>query len=123
MGGTPNKVNRSSIIPANAAGALDRLCPDLAESPLSWQIEENDVAIGRCILETLKPFLHDLLRQQLADRTLSRHRDHLWMLGGEIIRRSHADAELCKQPVETLLFNLIEEAGGPLIWPGISESE
>ena len=123
MSGTHNKVNRSSIIPADAAGALDRLCPDLAEWPLSWQTEEDDVVIGQRILETLKPFLHDLLRQQLADRTLSRHRDHLWMLGGEIIRRRHEDAELYKQSVKVLLFNLIEEDGGPLIWPRISESQ
>lgn len=103
--------------------ALDRLCPDLAEWPLSWQIEEDDVAIGQCIIETLKPFLYDLLRQQLADRTLSRHRDHLWMLGGEVIRRRHEDPELCQQPAKTLLFNLIEENGGLLIWPRITESE
>ena len=45
------------------------------------------------------------------------------MLGGEIIRRRHVDAELYKQSVKVLLFNLIEEDGGPLIWPRISESQ
>jgi len=45
------------------------------------------------------------------------------MLGGEAIRRRHDDPELSKQPVETLIFNLIEEEGGPLIWPRITESE
>ena len=47
----------------------------------------------------------------------------MWMLGGEIIRRRHEDAELYKQSVKVLLFNLIEEDGGSLIWPRISESQ
>ena len=125
MGSTHNKVGRSSIIPVDAgeSAALERLCPDFAQWPLSWQVEKDDVIIGQCIIETLNPFLHDLLRKHLAHRTLTRHRDHLWMLGGEIIRRRHEDAELYKQPVKKLLFNLIEEEGGPLICPRISESE
>lgn len=93
------------------------------EWPRSWRVEDGDVIIGQNIVELLKPFLYDLLRQGLADKTLARHRDHAWLLGGEIIRRRHDDPALCKQPVEKLLFNLIEEEGGPLIWPRISESE
>ena len=95
----------------------------MAEWPLSWRAFDSDVIIGQNIVELLKPFLHELLRKRLADKTLRRHRDHLWMLGGEIIRRRHDDPDLCKQPLKTLLFNLIEEEGGPLIWPRISESE
>lgn len=125
MGGTHNKVSRSSIIRADAidAVALDRFCPDLAEWPRSWRAEDSDVVVGQNIVELLKPFLHELLRQQLADKTLRRHRDHIWMLGGEIIRRRHDDPDLCKQPVKSLIFNLVEEEGGPLIWPRITESE
>lgn len=103
--------------------ALDRLCPDLAEWPRSWQVEDSDVIVGQNIVELIKPFLVDLLRQGLAGKTLARHRDHAWLLGGEMIRRRHDDPALCKQPVKTLLYNLIEEEGGPLIWPRISESE
>jgi hypothetical protein len=44
------------------------------------------------------------------------------MLGGEIIRRRQTDPDLAKQPARELLFNLIEEEGGPLIWPSITES-
>jgi hypothetical protein len=54
---------------------------------------------------------------------LRRHRDHIRMLGGEIIRRRHDDPDLCKQSIKNLLFHLIEEEGGPLIWPRITESE
>ena len=125
MSGTHKRVGKSPIIPADAdrAAALDRLCPDLADWPHSWQGEDSDVVIGQNIVEILKPFLHELLRSHLADKTLRRHRDHLWMLGGELIRRRHDDPDLCKQQVKTLLFNLIEEEGGPLSWPRITESE
>ncbi len=45
------------------------------------------------------------------------------MLGGEIIRRRYQDPDLARQPVKELLATLLEEDGGPLIWPRISESE
>jgi hypothetical protein len=124
MSGTHKSIVKAHIIPADAdrEAALDRLCPDLAEWPRSWRAFDSDVVIGQSIVELLKPFLHELLRSQLADKTLRRHRDHLWMLGGEIIRRRHDDPDLCKQSLKTLLFNFIEEEGGPLIWPRISES-
>lgn len=119
------KVSKPPIIPEDVldATSLGRFCPDLAEWPHSWRIEDGDVVVGQNIVELLKPFLYELLRQKLADKTLRRHRDHIWMLGGEIIRHRHDDPALRKQPVKNLLFNLIEEEGGPLIWPRISESE
>ena len=116
-------VMRAAIVPSDGAAALDRLVPDLANWPKSWSIEKTDLSIGQRIVAFLTPFLMDLLSQQLADKTLRRHRDHLWMLGGEIVRRRHEDTDLAKPPVETLLLNLIEEDGGPLLWPSITESE
>lgn len=110
-------------MPADTDAALDRYCPDLAHWPQTWKHEESDVPIGQSLVEHFKPFLLYLLRQSLSDKTRARHRDHLWMLGGEIIRRRHDDASLAKQSVKVLLFNLIEEEGGPLIWPRISEPE
>ena len=44
------------------------------------------------------------------------------MLGGEIIRRRYDDPDLTKQPINELLSSLIEEEGGPLIWPQITET-
>lgn len=74
-------------------------------------------------LQVFAPFLQHLLAQGYARKTLNRHRDYLWMLGGEIIRRRHEDPDVLAMPVVTLLHNLLEEDGGPLIWPRISESE
>ena len=87
-----------------------------------WQVEDSDVALGKRLTESLEPFLLDLLRQGLADKTFARHRDHIEMLGGEVIRRRYDDPDLAKLPVDELLSNLIEEEGGPLIWPRITET-
>jgi hypothetical protein len=44
------------------------------------------------------------------------------MLGGEIIRRCHDHPDLAKQSARDMLFNLVDDEGGPLIWPTITES-
>ena len=115
------RMDERTIIQRGGAG-LDKLCPDLANWPELWKIEHNDVAIGQRIIDSIEPFLIDLLQHGLADKTLARHRDHLQMLGGEIIRRRYDNPDLAKQSVQDLLFNLIDEDGGPLIWPRITES-
>lgn len=112
-----------AIVPSDGAAALDRYVPDLANWPKSWSIEETDISIGQRIVAFLTPFLIDLLSQPLTDKTRRRHRDHLWMFGGEIVRRRHEDPDLAKRTVETVLLDLIEEDGGPLLWPHVTESE
>ncbi len=114
-------VDNTTIIPAKAT-ALDRLCPDLSSWPELWKIEQADVAIGERIVEIIQPFLLDLLRHGLADKTLARHRDHIQMLGGELIRRHHDDPSLAKRAVRDVRLDLVDEESGPLIWPRITES-
>lgn len=123
MSGAHKKVSKIPIIRADAGEALGRLCPNLAQWPRSWRIEESDISVGQGIVEAFTPFLRALLDQRLADKTLRRHRDHLWLLGGEIIRRQHGGFALDEQPVTALILNLIAEDGGPLVWPRITESE
>jgi hypothetical protein len=113
--------NEPKIMPTGV-GALDHLCPDLGNWPELWAVEPTDVAVGQSIIASIRPFLLDLLQQGLAKKTLARHRDHLQMLGGEIIRRRYDDPKLAQQSVSELLFNFVEEDGGPLIWPRITES-
>jgi hypothetical protein len=107
------------IIPVECA-VLDKFCADLSSWPRLWKIEPADIAIGERIVEIVRPFLLDLLHHGLADKTLARHRDHIEMLGGEIIRRHHDRP--AKRPVRELMLNLIDAEGGPLIWPRITES-
>jgi hypothetical protein len=51
------------------------------------------------MVEWFKPFLRNLLTLDLSRPTLRRHRDNLWALGGEIIRRLQMDSDLRKQPI------------------------
>ena len=62
-----------------------------------------------------KPFLRSLLNAHLSPGTLRRHRDNLWLLGGEIISRLQIDRGLRRQPIELVVRNLIGDDGGPLL--------
>jgi hypothetical protein len=124
MRGKKQTVSKVEIVADNnAAHALLAYCPDIEDWPKSWSYEQSDLAPGHLIVEFFKPFLLYLLAKKLAASTLHRHRDHLWMLGGEVIRRRQEDPLLCNLPVEKVTFDLLEEDGGPLIWPRISEQE
>ncbi len=102
---------------------LRQACPDLDDWPRSWHVEPADIAIGQQIVALLTPFLLHLLDQGLAKATLRRHRDNLWALGGELIRRRYDDAAMARQNVTDAIAQLIEGEGGPLIWPRITEAE
>jgi hypothetical protein len=117
-------IEAAPIMPATAmAEALIQLCPDLDRWPQRWSGDDSDIPFGERIVERLKPFLLHLLKQGLATKTLKRHRDHLWMLGGEIIRRFHADPTLRRKSINTVLLESLDPDGGPLIWPRITEQQ
>lgn len=112
----------SNLAPQDAQ-RLRQACPDLDNWAQSWRYDEVDVAVGQQIVETLTPFLLQLLDEGLARKTVSRHRDNLWALGGELIRRRYENDELARLGVKDALQQLIGSDGGPLICPRISESE
>ena len=105
------------------AQRLRQACPDLHDWPRSWHVEPADIAVGKQIVQLLAPFLLHLLDQGLAKATVSRHRDNLWTLGGELIRRRYDNDELARQAVEDAIGQLIGRDGGPLMWPSITEAE
>jgi hypothetical protein len=75
------------------------------------------------MVEYFKPFLRDLLTLGLSRTTLRRHRDNIWVLGGEVIRRLQMDCRLRRKPVEQVVLDLIGDDGGPLLSHRQSESE
>ena len=121
MGGKRQRMGDGSIIAANPA-AIDKLRQRISEWPELWKVVDSDVEIGRQLTRALEPFLLDLFEQGLAAKTLTRHRDYIEMLGGEIIRRRNDDPELARHSADALLQNLIEEDGGPLIWPLVTQT-
>jgi hypothetical protein len=97
-------------------------CPDLSNWARSWCIEGRDLAAGERIVTLLTPFLFHLLSLDLTRATRNRHRDNLWMLGGEAIRRLNEAPELRKRPVEELVRAAICDGEGPLLYGCMSEA-
>jgi hypothetical protein len=83
---------------------------------------EKDLPPGEQLLACLRPFIEHLAASSLSPKTIRKHVDNLWMLGGEIIRDLHYDPSLRKMPADRLLRNVIHEGGGPLLYSG-SEDE
>jgi hypothetical protein len=119
----PRRVDNQGIVPSDDAALLRKACPDLEEWPMRWQCDKSDIAPGTAIVNLFKPFLLDLLRRKLTKKTFNRHRDYLWLLGGEIIRRRLDDPKLKRLRGDKLIAEFIENDGGPLVWPRITEAE
>jgi hypothetical protein len=116
---------RPDSLPAQqiAADPLQSYFPDLDQWPASWAYEECDIPPGLRIVECFKPFLREMLALSLSRNTSRRHRDNIWVLGGEIIRRLQMDSGLRGLPVEQVVLDLIGDDGGPLLSHGQSEAE
>ena len=56
-----------------------------------------------------RPFLEHLIGLNLSPKTIRKHVDNLWMLGGEIIRDLNETPALRKVPVEDLLLDVLKE--------------
>ena len=77
--------------------------------------EPRDLRPGQQIVECLKPFLLHLLDAGLSRTTLRRHRDNLWLLGGELITDLNDDPALRRKPIAKLLLSVLHTDGGPLL--------
>ena len=108
-----SRVNRA----ATSAPPFDAsaYCRDLDKWPRSWMGLEKDLPPGEQLLACLRPFIEHLASSSLSPKTIRRHVDNLWLLGGEIIRDLHYDPSLRKVAAERLLRQVIHEDGGPMI--------
>jgi hypothetical protein len=116
------RVPTQSIVPSDEAALLLKACPDLQEWPMRWRYDSADLASGAALVDEFKPFLLDMLRSGLAKKTFNRHRDNLWLVGGELIRRRRADPKIERLPIDNLIQLEIDEEGGPLIYGHTSEA-
>lgn len=76
---------------------------------------EKDLPPGEQLIALFRPFLEDLAASDLSPKTIQKHVDNVWALGGEFIRDLHNDASLRKKPVDLVLHRMIEY-GGPLLY-------
>ena len=78
---------------------------------------EKDLPPGAQLIAIFRPFLEYLAASDLSPKTIQRHVDNMWALGGEFIRDLHSDSSLRTKPVERILLQMIEY-GGPLLHLG-----
>src|SRR5437667_2706874 len=109
--GKPSTIDHAPLVPQ-----LD-LSPygaDLGNWPRSWMGWEKDLPPGEKLVACFRPFLEHLVCSDLSRKTIQKHVDNMWVLGGEIIRDLNQTPSLRRVPVERLLADLIED-GGPLL--------
>jgi hypothetical protein len=111
------KINRA----ASPRHDLEHYCRDLNGWPRSWMGLEKDLPPGQKLVACFRPFLEALAASHLSPKTIQKHVDNLWSLGGEIIRNLHDTPSLRRQSIEQLLANRIDDEGGPLVYPLESE--
>ena len=78
---------------------------------------EKDLPPGEHLLGLFRPFLEHLAASDLSPKTIQKHVDNMWALGGEFIRDLHSDSSLRRKPAERVLRQMIEY-GGPLLYHG-----
>jgi len=108
------KINRTAITPGYS---LEHYCRDLSGWPRSWMGLEKDLPPGEQLVLLFRPFLESLAASGLTPKTIQKHVDNMWSLGGEFIRDLHNDPSLRKKPVDRVLLQMIEY-GGPLLYHG-----
>ena len=107
-----------------SAADLEYYCRGLNDWPRSWMGWEKDLPPGEKLVACFRPFLESLAaRQDLSPKTIQKHVDNLWALGGEIIRDLNETPSLRKKNIEQILFDVIDDEGGPLIYGVSSEQQ
>ena len=84
---------------------------------------EQDIPPGEQFLPHFRRFIAHLAASGLSPKTIRRHVDNLWSLGGEIIRDLHYDQTLRKLHPERLLRQSIHQYGGPAIHNGCDDQQ
>ncbi len=115
------RINRAT--PARAAD-LERYCRGLNDWPRSWMGGEEDLPPGENLVVCFRPFLEYLVTcADLSPKTIQKHVDNLWALGGEIIRDLNKNPPLRRKNIKQILLDVIDGDGGPLIYGVTSEQQ
>jgi hypothetical protein len=116
-----SKVNCAA--PSASSSDASAYCRALDHWPRSWMGLEKDLPPGEELVACFRPFLEFLASSTLAPKTLRRHVDNLWLLGGEMIRDLNYDPSLRKVSAQQLIRNVVGVDGGPLIYNGSEEEQ
>jgi hypothetical protein len=84
---------------------------------------EKDLPPGEELVACFRPSLDHLASSPLAPKTIRRHVDNLWLLGGEIIRDLNYDTSQRKVAVHKHLRDAIAADGAPLTYNGSEDAQ
>lgn len=83
--------------------------------PDSWAGVAADKPFGTGLVAEFRPFVAYLQTLGLSRKTVRRHLDNLWVIGGEIIRRLNYEPHLRKTTPRHLLLETVAEGVAPLV--------
>lgn len=96
---------------------------DFTEWPMRWMGTKEDVKYGQGILQVMRPFIESLIASGLSVKTIKKHMNNLWLLGGEIIRDVSMNNEYDKiSPLEKVQTSVGPD-GGPYCRHLVVESD
>jgi len=101
--------------------ALVRASPNISKNPRAVAGIPKDEAVGAELTALMRPFFLHLQQHNFSAKTLRRHLDNLWLIGGEIIREIHDDAPLRKKSARTLLLHAVDD--GDAFIGGLSDQQ
>lgn len=90
------------------------ICPDFEEWPERWQETRKDLDYAQKLQDAMRPFIRYLIDQGLTDKTIQKHMDNLWLLGGEIVRKVGIFDEY-DVPPHKKLRDSVGPDGGPVV--------
>jgi hypothetical protein len=76
---------------------------------------EKDLPPGEKLVDCFRPFPEALVASDLSPKTIPKHVDNLWALGGAIIRDINENPSLRRKSIEQILDDRIDDEGGPLV--------
>jgi hypothetical protein len=98
-------------------------CKNMNEWPFSWEIDSDDIRVGKAILEHFKAFLLDKIEKRRSKKTIKNDSNYLWALGAELISRINENDEQRRLSPKKLILHYIDDSGGPLWHHASSELE
>lgn len=83
--------------------------------PDSWAGIADDKSFGAGLVAEFRPFVAYLQTLGLSRKTIRRHLDNLWVIGGEIIRQLNYEPALRKTTPRQLLLDTVVGGEAPLV--------
>src|SRR5713101_1942986 len=115
-----SRVNRAAT--AVASSDASAACRDLDNWPRSWMGLEKDLPPGEELVVCFRPFIEHLASSSLSSKTMRRHVDNLWILGGAVMRDRNCARRLRRRAARRRVREAFHGDGGPL-WHDGTEVE